>query len=58
MNAPLEVPFQVSSTIDRNTKSKVLKILEDDAIFGLTTKIIGSRFIYLIIQKYLEYIRF
>ena len=58
MNGPLEVSFQVSSTIDRNTKSKVLKTLEDDVIFGLITKIIGSRFTYLIIQKYLEYIRF
>ena len=34
--------IQVSNTINRNTKSKVLKTLKDDAISKLIAKMIGS----------------
>ena len=50
--------IEVSNTIDINIKSKVSKILEDNATSRLIAKMIGSIPIYLIIQKYLKCIRF
>ena len=43
--------IQISSTVDRNTKSKVLKTLEDKATSRLIEKMIDSRPTHLIIKK-------
>ena len=43
--------IQISNIININTKSRVLKTLEDDATFMLVAKKIGSRPTYLIIEQ-------
>ena len=50
--------IQVSNTINRNTKSKVIKILGDDAASRLIEKMIGSGLIHFIMKKCLEYLIF
>ena len=50
--------IQVSNTINRNTKSKVIKTLGDDAASRLIEKMIDSGPIHFIMKKCLEYLIF
>ena len=50
--------IHINNTIDRNTKSKVLKTLEDEEASMLIAKRIYPRLTHLIIQQCLKHLRF